>query len=44
MRETPPPDEVLSLAAQVYEGLSPNDVSEIERLAVDRSHFFVRRE
>ncbi len=43
-RETPSADEILSLAAQVYEGLSPDDVDEIERLALDRSHFFARRE
>ena len=42
--ETPSADEILSLAAQVYEGLSPDDVDEIERLALDRSHFFARRE
>ena len=42
-RETLSPDEILRLAAQVYEGLSPDDVDEIERLALDRSHFFVRR-
>ncbi len=34
------PDEILALAAQVYEGLSPEDVADIERLALDRSHFF----
>jgi hypothetical protein len=39
-RETPSPEEILSLAAQVYEGLSPDEVGEIERLALDRSHFF----
>lgn len=43
-RETPPPDEILRLAAQVYEGLSPEDVDEIEGLVLNRSHFFVRRE
>ena len=42
--ETLSPDEILSLADQVYEGLLPDDVDEIERLALlDRSHFFVRR-
>ena len=38
------PNEVLRLAAQVYEGLSPDDVDEIERIALDRSHFFNGRE
>ena len=42
--ETPSPDEILQLAAQVYEGLSPGDVEEIERLALDRRHFFTRPE
>ncbi|MCG2769280.1 MAG: hypothetical protein ABIK79_16810 [Chloroflexota bacterium] len=42
-RETPSPDEILQLAAQVYDGLSPDDVDEIERLALDRSRFFARR-
>jgi PHD/YefM family antitoxin component YafN of YafNO toxin-antitoxin module len=42
-RETPSPDKILSLAAQVYEGLSSDDVDQIERLALDRSHFFVRQ-
>ncbi len=31
-RETLSPDEILNLAAQVYEGLSPEDIDEIERL------------
>ncbi len=39
-RETPSPDEILRLAAQVYNGLSPGDVDEIEHLALDRSRFF----
>jgi hypothetical protein len=42
--ETPLPDEILQLAAQVYEGLSPGDVEEVERLALDRRHFFTRPE
>ena len=43
-RVSSPTDEILRLAAEVYEGLSPDDVDQIERLALDRSHFFVRRE
>jgi PHD/YefM family antitoxin component YafN of YafNO toxin-antitoxin module len=39
-RETPSPEEILSLAAKVYEGLSPDEVGKIERLALDRTHFF----
>lgn len=42
-RETPSPEEILRLAARVYKGLSPDEMGEIERLALDRSHFFVRR-
>lgn len=34
------PDEMLKLASQVYEGLSEEDVNEIERIALDRSSFF----
>jgi PHD/YefM family antitoxin component YafN of YafNO toxin-antitoxin module len=43
-RISSPTDEILRLAAEVYEGLSPDDVDQIEHLALDRSHFFVRRE
>lgn len=34
------PDEMLDLASQVYEGLSEEDIEEIERIALDRSNFF----
>jgi predicted DNA-binding antitoxin AbrB/MazE fold protein len=34
------PDEMLKLAGQVYEGLSEEDIEEIERIALDRSNFF----
>ncbi len=34
------PEEMLKLASQVYEGLSDEDISEIERIALDRSNFF----
>ena len=34
------PDEMLKLASQVYEGLSEEDINEIERIALDRSSFF----
>jgi hypothetical protein len=34
-RETLSPSEILSLAAQVYEDLSPDEIDEIERLALD---------
>lgn len=34
------PEEMLKLASQVYEGLSEEDIDEIERIALDRSNFF----
>ncbi|MFB2919087.1 antitoxin family protein [Aerosakkonema funiforme] len=34
------PDEMLKLAAQVYEGLSEEAINEIEQIAGDRSNFF----
>jgi predicted DNA-binding antitoxin AbrB/MazE fold protein len=34
------PDEMLKLASQVYEGLSEEDINEIERIALDRTNFF----
>jgi len=33
------PFDVLSLASMVYNGLSPEDIEEIEKLALDRSRF-----
>ena len=36
------PASVLALAARVYEGLSQQDVEDVERLALDRSKFFTR--
>ncbi len=34
------PDEMLELAAQVYKGLSEEEIDEIEKIALDRSNFF----
>ncbi|MFB2971682.1 antitoxin family protein [Aerosakkonema sp. BLCC-F183] len=34
------PEEMLKLAAQVYEGLSQEEINEIEQIAGDRSNFF----
>ncbi len=31
--------DILSLASTVYDGLSPKDIEDIEKLAFDRSHF-----
>ena len=34
---------ILSLAAQVYEGLSAEDIAGVELIALDRSNFFSSR-
>ncbi|MFQ4137502.1 antitoxin family protein [Nodosilinea sp. PGN35] len=34
------PDEMLQLAAEVYEGLSETEIGDIEHIAFDRQHFF----
>lgn len=36
-------DEMMKLAKKVYEGLSEEDIEEIERIAFDRSNFFGER-
>lgn len=33
------PSDILSLASLVYNGLSPKDIEDIEKAALDRSHF-----
>jgi predicted DNA-binding antitoxin AbrB/MazE fold protein len=33
-------EDPLGLAAKVYEGLSDQEIAEIEKIALDRSHFF----
>ncbi len=41
--ETPPAkssDDLLELAAKVYEGLSDEQIDEIEKIALDRRNFF----
>jgi len=35
----PTPDEILGLAAQVYAGLSEQEVTDVEKIALDRSNF-----
>ena len=35
-------DEILALATQVYEGLSEEEIDEIERIILDRRDFFGR--
>jgi predicted DNA-binding antitoxin AbrB/MazE fold protein len=36
--------EMLKLLTDVYEGLSPEEIDEIERIALDRSRFFTPRD
>ena len=36
----PEQEDPLELAARVYQGLRPEEVDEIERIALDRSQFF----
>ncbi len=33
-------DDLINLASQVYDGLTEEEVDEVERLALDRSNFF----
>lgn len=37
--ETEEPSDILSLASMVYNGLSPEDIDAVEKIAVDRSRF-----
>jgi len=37
------PEDLLELAAQVYEGLSDKEIDEIEQIALDRRPFFGER-
>jgi len=34
------PEDLLSLAAQVYDGLSSEEIDEVEHIALDRRDFF----
>jgi len=34
------PDAILALAANVYAGLSPQDITEVEQIALQRRDFF----
>ncbi len=38
------PDEMLELAAHVYDGLSGEEIAEIEEIILDRSNFFPERD
>jgi predicted DNA-binding antitoxin AbrB/MazE fold protein len=35
-------EDILGLAAKVYEGLSEQEVNDVEQIALDRSAFFTR--
>jgi predicted DNA-binding antitoxin AbrB/MazE fold protein len=35
-------EDPLELALRVYQGLRPEEIDEIERIAFDREHFFTR--
>lgn len=37
------PDEMLALAGEVYDGLSDEEINDIEQIALDRSRFFDER-
>jgi predicted DNA-binding antitoxin AbrB/MazE fold protein len=41
--ESQGPEDILELAAKVFEGLSDRDVEDVERIALDRSKFFAER-
>jgi predicted nucleic acid-binding protein len=34
------PDAILALAASVYDGLSPQDITDVEQIALQREDFF----
>lgn len=38
--EVPSPEAILALAASVYEGLSLQEIEEVERIALERRDFF----
>ena len=38
------PDEMIELAAQVYDGFSEEEIAEIEKIMLDRSNFFPERD
>lgn len=39
----PTPEELLELAAQVYQGLSAEQIDEIEQIALNRRDFFAEK-
>jgi predicted DNA-binding antitoxin AbrB/MazE fold protein len=43
IKRTLTPDEILALAASVYDGLSEEEINEIEKIALDRSNWSTGR-
>jgi predicted DNA-binding antitoxin AbrB/MazE fold protein len=37
--ESEEPSDILSLASMVYNGFSPEDIADIEKVVLDRTHF-----
>ena len=37
------PDEIMKLAGKIYEGLSEQEIEEMEKIMLDRSNFFGER-
>jgi predicted DNA-binding antitoxin AbrB/MazE fold protein len=40
--EVDTPDDILTLAAKVYDGLTDTEIAAVEKIALDRSSFFAR--
>lgn len=40
LSELPPQDDVLELASRVYQGLSDDEINEVESIALTRENFF----
>ena len=38
------PEQILQMAAQVYAGLTPQEIAEVEKIALNRSHFAGERQ
>ena len=38
--EAAPPNDILALAAQVYDGLTEDEINAIEKIAIERRDFF----
>jgi predicted DNA-binding antitoxin AbrB/MazE fold protein len=38
------PEDILDLATGIYDGLTEEEIDEIEKIALDRKHFFMNRD